>query len=73
MTHPKEKYTHGFAALVKNRNFITFDQLTTAIRIPISEILELKSEFEKHLKNEDNKIRVTSRPDLGKPGFEIES
>ena len=73
MTHPKEKYIDDFAAFVKNRNFITFGELTTAIGVPISEILELKNEFEKHLKKEDKKIRITSRSDLEKPGFEIES
>ncbi len=68
-----DQLRHDFAAIVNNRNFITFDELTEAMGIPISKVLEMKREFEDQLRVDDNKIRITSRVDLKKPGFEIET
>jgi hypothetical protein len=59
--------------LIKKRNFITFDELEEKIGISAYEALELKDELEKQLRIEDSKIRITSRTDLERPGFEIES
>jgi hypothetical protein len=73
MKQLKEDYVRDFLTVVKDRNFITFDELEEKVGISACEALELKNEFEKQLRLEDSKIRITSRTDLEKPGFEIES
>ena len=73
MKQSKEECMHDFLTLVKDRNFITFDELEEKIGISACEALELKDEFEKQLRIEDSKIRIISRTDLERPGYEIES
>ena len=73
MIQQKKSYVLDFELLVKDKNFITFEELSNKLGVTINKIIELKNEFEKQLRLHDDKIRITSRVDLNPPGFEIES
>ena len=67
------KCIEEFVALIQNRNFISFSQLSYELGMLPEEIISLKCEFEEELRREDKKVHLISRIDLEPPGFQIES
>ncbi len=73
MADRDERLLEKFARLAASKNFLSFDELTTALGISAWELIRLKPDLEERLREEDDKVRLVSRMDLEPPGFYIES
>jgi hypothetical protein len=57
---------------IGSRNFVSFEELATALEVSVDTVIANKSELEAAIRRDDNRLRLTSRVDLVPPGFEVE-
>lgn len=65
------QYLERLLPLVRNSNFISIEKISHVLGLTFEEIVTLKIPLEEALRKEDDKIRVTYRPEPVQ-GFEIE-
>lgn len=65
------QYLERLLPLVRNSNFISIEKISQVLGLTFEEIVTLKIPLEEALRKEDDKIRVTYRPEPVQ-GFEIE-
>jgi hypothetical protein len=71
MTQTETSNVARLLPLVRYSNFISFEEITKALGLSLSEIITLKLPLEEALRQEDDKIRVTYRTDPIQ-GFQID-
>jgi hypothetical protein len=64
-------YMERLLPLIRNSNFISIEEVSKVLGLTFEEIVTLKVPLEEALRKEDDKIRVTYRPEPVQ-GFEID-